>query len=216
MYAECVGDNWRVKVTLNDRSRRSQRLCLRTVVPEMRRHAGGTIRASAYKMNIFVYAGTAQAAVRAGQMAHQVLAQHGISSSLVQEHWDRAVESWREEALGTQHDEATERRAAHEADQERDRQWSQETGCAAWHVRIQVSSRHDRKALVTRLSTQGRSVVNRRRYLITGADCEDDAVDLARELRSYCGPHTVIRVKRFQPDSRLVLMEIALDGTGKP
>jgi hypothetical protein len=191
-----MGDGWRVNVTLRDLSRRSRRLCRRTVVPELRGYAGDDIQVTSGKAHIFVYAGTVDAAERAGRIARQVLAQHDVSSDFRQERWDPIGGSWHEAAPGTPHDEAAEMLAAHEYDQERDRQWSLATGRAAWQVRIELPSRHDRTALARHLRSEGWPVAKRRKYLVAGANCEDDANGLAQEVRGYCSPCTVIRVER--------------------
>jgi len=49
-------------------------------------------------------------------------------------------------------------------------------------VRVKLPSHREVVALAAHLAAQGWRVRPHRRYLIVGADCEDDAKSLAREL----------------------------------
>jgi hypothetical protein len=51
-------------------------------------------------------------------------------------------------------------------------------------------------ALADRLAPGGWPVVRRRKYLVAGADCEDDADRLAQEIQGYVGAGAVIRVEQ--------------------
>jgi hypothetical protein len=50
--------------------------------------------------------------------------------------------------------------------------------------------------LAEHLEARGCRVVRRRRYVIAGADCQDDANALAQEIGGYTSAGTVIRVQR--------------------
>ena len=57
------------------------------------------------------------------------------------------------------------------------------TGIPFWVVRVKLRSHRDVVALAAHLAAQGWSSVRpQRRYLVVGADCEDDAKGLARAL----------------------------------
>jgi hypothetical protein len=68
--------------------------------------------------------------------------------------------------------------------QERERQASVTSGRPAREVWVELPSHDDVVALAGYLAARGWRVRPHRRHLIVGADCEDDAKSLAREL---CG-----------------------------
>jgi hypothetical protein len=65
-------------------------------------------------------------------------------------------------------------------------------------VRVDVRSHRDVVALARYLAAQGWRVRRRRRHLLVGADCEDDAEGLVRELSGDSGAdaETAFRVRR--------------------
>jgi hypothetical protein len=79
-------------------------------------------------------------------------------------------------------DPVAEQQALHEARQERERQASVTSGRPAREVWVEVPSHDDVVRLAGHLAAQGWRVRPHRRHLIVGADCEDDAKSLAREL----------------------------------
>ena len=97
--------------------------------------------------------------------------------------------------------------AEHEARQERERQTSVKYGLPSWVVRVKLPSHRDVVALAAHLTAQGWRVRPHRRYLIVGADCEDDAKSLARELSRYrrADADTAFRVGRVDLYGYLVL-----------
>ena len=89
-------------------------------------------------------------------------------------------------------------RALHEARQERERQASVTFGRPGREVRVEVPSHDDVVRLAGHLAAQGWQVPPHRRHLIVGADCEDDAKSLARELTGdgRADADTAFRVRR--------------------
>ena len=75
---------------------------------------------------------------------------------------------------------------------------SRKIGFPAWQVRVEVRSHRDVVALAGYLAAQGWRVRRRRRHLLVGADCEDDAKGLVRELSGDGGAdaETAFRVGR--------------------
>ncbi len=88
-------------------------------------------------------------------------------------------------------DPVAERRAA-------GRGMSRKIGFPTWQVRVEVRSHRDVVALAGYLAAQGWRVRRRRRHLLVGADCEDDAKGLVRELSGDGGAdaETAFRVGR--------------------
>ena len=93
-------------------------------------------------------------------------------------------------------DDEDEERALHEELQEQERQRSVATGLAAWQVRVDLSSHRRVVDLAERLTSEGWPVVRRRKFLVAGANCEDDADGLAQEIQGYAGTDAAVRVEK--------------------
>jgi len=78
------------------------------------------------------------------------------------------------------------------------REMSRKVGFPVWQVRVEVRSHRDVVALAGHLAAQGWGVRRRRRHLFVGADCEDDAKGLVRELSGdgRADAETAFRVRR--------------------
>jgi hypothetical protein len=120
-----------------------------------------------------------------------VLARHDVSASVRTEFWSSLKEEWRDVTDEPAADPVAERRAA-------GRELSRKIGFPAWQVRVEVRSHRDVVALAGYLAAQGWRVRRRRRHLLVGADCEDDAQGLVRELSGDGGAdaQTAFRVGR--------------------
>ena len=72
------------------------------------------------------------------------------------------------------------------------------SGRPAWEVRVELPSHDDVVRLAGHLAARGWRVRPHRRHLIVGADCEDDAKSLARELSGdgRADADTAFRVRR--------------------
>jgi len=182
-------------MTFRDQPRLKGKSYLRGVAEDLRSHLGEHVPVSTGKAQILVYAATPDAAEEADQVARVVLAQRSLSADFRLEHWDPLEEDWLD-APDEPPDDAAAQRAAHEHQQEQERERSAATGRAAWQVRVELASRQDVTALAERLASEGWPVVRRRKYLVTGANCEDDANGLARQIQDYGHPGTTIRVQR--------------------
>ena len=107
-------------------------------------------------------------------------------------------QEWRDAAGEPSADPVAERQARHEARQERERQASVTSGRPAREVWVELPSHDDVVRLAGHLAAQGWRVRPHRRHLIVGADCEDDAKSLARELSGdgRADGDTAFRVRR--------------------
>ena len=139
-----------------------------------------------------------------------VLAQHSVSADFRLERWDLLGEAWRDTAAESTGDAAPDPHAVHDRQQEQDRQQSLATGFAAWQVRVELPSQRDVRALAQRLKTEGWPVRQRRNYLVAGANCEDDASDLAEEIAGCGWAGAGIRVERAPVFDRTQLSTIFL------
>jgi hypothetical protein len=168
------------------------------VAKDLRMHLGDNIRVSAGKLRVFLYADTAAAATQARVVAREVLAQHQVSADCRVEYWDLSGEAWRDAAADLPGDTAADPQAAREyhADQQRQqRQRSVADRLAGWQVRVDLPTHDDIRALADRLTSEGWPVVRRRKFLVAGADCEDDANGLAQEIQGYISPAATISVQ---------------------
>ncbi len=156
------------------------------------------VSSSRWGTQIFLYAASAGSADEAAQVAREVLARHGVGASVRTEFWSLRAQEWRDAAGEPSFDPVAEQLALHEARQERERQASVAYGRPAREVWVELPSHHDVVRLAEHLAAQGWRVRPHRRHLIVGADCEDDAKSLARELSGdgRADADTAFRVRR--------------------
>jgi hypothetical protein len=173
-----------------------RRSSMRAAMSALRTRLGPGVQVTSGRTDIFVYVTTGDAAIWAAHAAREVLAQHGVSAGFRLERWDPVGEAWQDATAEPRDEAAAALRDAREYLMEQERQRSAATGRAAWQVRVEFPLPDDAKALARRLVAEGWPIVRRRKYLIAGADCEDDASDLAREIRGYTAIDAVIRVQR--------------------
>ena len=83
-----------------------------------------------------------------------------------------------------------------EAEQTRE---SLATGHAQWEVRVELPSHRDAVALADRLQDEGRSVIRRWKFLVLGANDEDDARDLARVIGQEAPAAVSVQVEEAGP-----------------
>ena len=128
----------------------------------------------------------AGSADEAAQVAREVLARHDVSALVRTERWSPREEEWLDvtdkPSADVAAEQQAEQQAEHEYRQEQERERSRRAGFPAWQVRVEVPSHRDAVTLAGHLAAQGWRVRRRRRHLLVGADCEDDAKGLVREL----------------------------------
>jgi hypothetical protein len=156
------------------------------------------VSSSRWGTQILLYAASAGLADEAAQVAREVLARHGVGAPVRTEFWSLRAQEWRDAADEPTADPVAEKLALHEARQERERQASVTYGRPAREVWVELPSHDDVVRLAEHLAAQGWRVRPHRRHLIVGADCEDDAKSLARELSGdgCADADTAFRVRR--------------------
>jgi hypothetical protein len=196
-----MGDDWRVCIAFG--GRRQLESCRQALLPAVRGRLGDQVTVSSRRTSwihdvIFMYARSAGSADEAAQVAREVLARHGVSAPVRTEFWSPRDQQWRDAADEPSCDPAAERQALHQARQERERQASVTFGRPAWEVWVELPSHDDVAGLAGHLAAQGWRVRPHRRHLIVGADCQDDAKSLARELAGdgRADADTAFRVRR--------------------
>jgi len=182
-----MDDGWRVCIAFGalPRSLHSFR---RALISALGSRLGDQVAVSSRRWGtqIFVYAPSAGSADEAAQVAREVLARRDVSALVRTERWSPREEEWLDVTDKPSADVAAEQQAEQEAEheyrQEQERERSRRAGFPAWQVRVEVPSHRDVVALAGHLAAQGWRVRRRRRHLLVGADCEDDAKGLVREL----------------------------------
>jgi hypothetical protein len=184
-----MGEDWCVRIEFDDL--RELMSCEQALTGELSGRLGdqGKVRRSDDQIWWYVY--SAGLADETAQVAREVLARHDVSASVRTEFWSLLKEEWRDVADEPSADPVAERRAV-------GRELSRRVGFPVWQVRVEVRSHRDVVALAGYLAAQGWRVRRRRRHLLVGADCEDDAEGLVRELSGDgdADAETVFRVGR--------------------
>jgi hypothetical protein len=191
-------DEWRVCIAFGPLHPVRLKSCQKALTSALGGRLGDQVAVSSSRTQIFLYAPSAGSADEAAQVAREVLARHDVSAPVRTEFWSLRDQKWRDAADEPSYDPVAEQQALHEARQERERQASVTFGRPAWEVWAELPSHDDVVALAGHLAAQGWPVRPHRRHLIVGADCEDDAKSLARELSGdgSADADTAFRVRR--------------------
>jgi hypothetical protein len=179
-----MDDEWRVCIAFGALHWGQLRSCREALISALGSRLGDRVAVSSPRLGtqIFLYAPTAGSADEAAHVAREVLARHDVSAPVRTEFWSLRDQEWRDAADEPSYDPVAEQQALHEARQERERQASVTFGRPAREVWIELPSHEDVVHLAEHLAAQGWRVRPHRKHLIVGADCEDDAKRLAREL----------------------------------
>ncbi len=195
-------DDWRLTVTLHDEAHVGgalQALREHEVEDEVRHKLGHHVALSADGSRVFyLYAGTEDAAREADRVVRQVLAQRSLGADFALDRWHPVEEEWQDADVPLPQTDA-ERQAEHqrlEADEARE---SLATGHAQWEVRVELPSHHAAVALAERLQAEGRPVIRRWKFLVLGANDEDDARELARVIKQEAPAALSVQTQEVGP-----------------
>jgi hypothetical protein len=175
-------NDWRVTISLTDpahleRARRS--FSAHEVEEDVRRQLGRSVAIGAGDSQIFLYAGTENAARDAERVALDVLGWHPIE------------EEWEDPDVALPRTEA-ERQAEHQRLEDAETAESLAIGSAQWEARVEFPSHHEAVALADKLRSEGRTVIRRWKFLVVGANNEDDARELAEQIRREAPPDATV------------------------
>jgi len=188
------GNDWRVTISLPDPAqvqRVQQLFSAHEVENDNRRRFGSNIAVGAGDSQIFLYAGTEVAAREAERVAREVLAQQGIEADFALHRWHPIEEEWEDPEVALPRTEA-ELQAEHQRIDEAETAESVASGVSQWEARVQFPSHHEAVALANKLRGEGRAVVRRWRFLVVGATNEDDARELADQIRREAPPDATV------------------------
>ena len=191
------GNDWRVTISLADPAhpgRLQRAMTGREVEQDVRRRLGRTVAVSTGDLQVFLYAGSENAAREAGRVVGEVLAEHGIEAQLALHHWHPLEEEWKDTDAAMPQTE-DERQAEHQRLEQAETAESLASGIAQWEARADLPSHHEAVALAQRLRSEGYTVVRRWKFLVVGANNEDEAVRLAARIRREAPPDATVRAE---------------------
>jgi hypothetical protein len=194
-----VADNndWRVTISLTDHAHLEQArrsFSEHEVEEDVRRQLGRSVAVGAGDSQLFLYAGTENAARDAERVARGVLAQQGIEAEFALHRWHPIEEEWESLDVAMPRTEV-ERQAEHQRLEDAETAESLATGSAQWEARVEFPSHHEAVELASKLRGEGRTVVRRWRFLVVGANNEDDARELAAQIRREAPPDATVRAE---------------------
>jgi hypothetical protein len=164
------------------------------VEEDVRRQLGRSVAIGAGDSQVFLYAGTENAARDAERVARDVLAGQGIQAEFALHHWHPIEEEWEDPDVALPRTEA-ERQAEHQRLEDAETAESLASGAAQWEARVEFPSRHEAVALADKLRSEGRTVIQRWKFLVVGANNEDDARELAEQIRREAPPDATVRAE---------------------
>lgn len=190
-------NDWRVTISLADPSlleQAQQSFSGHEVDQDVRRQLGRSIAVGAGDSQLFLYAGTELAARDAERVAREVLARQGIQAEFALHRWHPIEEDWETPDVAMPRTDA-ERQAEHQRLEDAETAESLATGVAQWEARVEFPSHHEAVALADKLRSEGRTVIRRWRFLVVGANNEDDARELAEQIRREAPPDATVRAE---------------------
>jgi hypothetical protein len=164
------------------------------VEEDVRRQLARSVAVGAGDSQVFLYAGTENAARDAERVARDVLASQGIQAEFALHRWHPIEEEWEDPGVALPRTEA-ERQAEHQRLEDAETAESLATGAAQWEARVEFPSHHEAVALADKLRSEGRTVIRRWKFLVVGANNEDDARELAEQIRREAPPDATVRAE---------------------
>jgi hypothetical protein len=202
-----VADDWRVTVDLHAEEnvgRLRQALHEHEVEGEARERLGDRVAVGGGEDPgvIFLYATTSDAVHEAQGVVKEILHRHGLEADYSVDRWHPIEERWESEQIPLPSTEA-EKAVEHKRLEEDEVAESELLGGALWEVRVELDSRQDAAAFAERLEAErdsllpGRrtSVIRRWKYLIIGADNEDQANEIVGRIRGELPSGATVEVE---------------------
>lgn len=177
--------DWRVTISLTGQAhveQARQSISEQEVEQDVKQRLGRNIVVGAGDSEIFLYAGTELAATEAEQTAREVLGGLGIEAEFTLDRWHPVEEEWQSPDVAMPQTDA-ERRTEHQRLEVAETADSVAAGSAMWQARVELESHGDAVALAHKLQGEGYPVVRRWKFLIIGANNDDDAKALAEHIR---------------------------------
>ena len=186
--------DWRVTISLTGQAhveQARQSISEQEVEQDVRQRLGRNVVVGAGDSQIFLYAGTELAATEAERTARDLLGQLGIEAEFALHRWHPIEEEWQSPDVAMPQTEA-ERHAEHQRLEDAETADSVAAGSAMWQARVELESHREAVALAHKLQGEGSPVVRRWKFLVAGANNEDDAQALAERIRQEAPPGAVV------------------------
>jgi hypothetical protein len=193
-------DEWRVEVAL-DRDEHADTLsgALHDLQldNEARKRLGGSVIVTRDGPLLFVYAWHEQSAQEAERVVKDIMEHEKLVGEVRVMRWHPIAEEWKDAEEPLPQDEAARAEEMREAEVEGLRSAAQ--GEYPWEVMIELPHVRDTFKLAEQLRLEGLPVKRRFRYLLVGANSEDDAVELGKRLEEEAPDDARVGV-RGNPD----------------
>jgi hypothetical protein len=189
--------DWRVTISLTGQphvEQARQSFSEKEVEEEVRPLLGSNIVVGAGDSQIFLYAGTEVAAREAERTARELLDQQGIEAAFAIDRWHPIEEEWRSPDVAMPQTES-ERQAEHQRLEDAETADALASGTATFQARAELGSHREAVALADKLQGEGYAVVRRWKFLIVGANNDDDARALAEHIRQEAPSDAQVRVE---------------------
>jgi hypothetical protein len=187
-------DDWRVTLSVSHPLAGPPPSSLSEAEEDIRRQVGRGVGVGAGEDQIFLYAGTEAAAGEAERVGRDALAQHGIAAESAVHRWHPIEERWETPDVPMPQT-AAERQAEHQRLVQAETAESLATGQAQWEVRVELGSHRQAVALARKLEGEGRVIVRRWKFLLLGATNEDEARELAGQLKREVPAGAAVKVE---------------------
>ncbi len=205
-------NDWRVSVRLHaggQAGKAVEHLSTHKVEDEVHARLGGrVVVGSGGGDELFLYTHTQDAAAAAQQSVRDLLSGHGLAADYAVERWHPVAEEWEaaDAPLPVTPDQVQAEREQLDAEETSE---SVTGGVALFEVRVQLPSHREAVTLAARLADEGYSVVRRWRFLVVGANNEDQAGEFAARIRSEAPADAVISTEEVGPDRPYTVFELA-------
>jgi len=206
-------DDWRVTVTLpaEEQSGKLVASLAETAVEDDARAALGdrvVVGGGDDPGVVFLYTGSPEAAREAEKVVRRLVAEHRVEAEYAIHRWHPEDERWEAADEGLPVTDA-QHEAEHERLEQDEAAESEELGESLWEVRIELDSHRDAVGMADRIESEADdllsgytvSVVRHWRYLLIGADNEDQANEIAEAVRDELPAGAELKV---EPSGALV------------
>lgn len=144
---------------------------------------------------MFLYAATGDAAREAERVVREVFADQQLPADFALDRWDALKQKWVDPGTpvpGT----AEVQQAEHQRLMDEETRQSLVHRQPGWEVRVGMPSHREAVALAEALSADGHPLIRRWKYLILGANNEDDARELAQAIERQAPPAASVRIEQ--------------------
>ncbi len=205
-------NDWRVTVRLHaagQSGKAAEHLSTQTVENEVHRRLGGHVVVGTDGGDeLFLYTHTQDAAATAHQSVSELLSGHGLKADYTIDRWHPVAEEWEPADVPLPGTPAAVQAEHKQLDTEETSE-SVSGGVALFEVRVQLPSHRESVALAARLAGEGYSVVRRWRFLVVGANNDDQAAQFAARIRQEAPADAVISTEEVGPGRPYTVWELA-------